>query len=275
MTKYTPNATDAVNEIFAHQEREGHWRFNQRAAVLFSRYSPAYVVSNENLHDVIQRFMPKQTQNALTVAASGDHPMICKLYGAKNIKTFDISYNAKVLMDIKFVAIPMLNIGDYNTFLENIRRNPRLLSVPHMDKIMPKLNPEVRQYIRNTNGVRLFSMGRGPQSYMRYALMPTEYNTLQNITKKPFDFEWSDIADLKMDGMYDFIHLSNVLDYVEYDKLTPILRKIQEHVNVGGRIVIMVMADVSTRIWLQDFESKQRNWKILSHGRVNVLERVR
>lgn len=275
MMNLAPNATDAVREIFADQERCGHMCFNHRKAVLFSKYTPAYIVSNENVHDVVQRFMPKQTHNALTVAASGDHPLICKLYGAKNVKTFDISYNAKVLMDIKSAAVPILNIGEYSNLLENLYKKPRLLSVPQMDKIMPRLTPVVRQYIRDTNGVRLFSKGFGPQSYMRYALMPTEYKTLQSKLTKSFDFTWSDITDLNLYEMYDFMHLSNVMDYVQYDDLAPILKKMQKHVNIGGRIVIDSLVDRYTRIWLMDAVSKQNDWNIYTYTHVSVLERIR
>ena len=60
----------------------------------FSRYSEAYVITNEDLRESMG-FMPKKCNHALTVAASGDHPLFASLYGAKHVDTFDISYNAK------------------------------------------------------------------------------------------------------------------------------------------------------------------------------------
>ena len=71
---------------------------------VFSQYSRAYVITNEDLRYSLQ-FMPKETNRALTVAASGDHPLFCSLYGAKYVDTFDISYNAKCVMDIKVAAL--------------------------------------------------------------------------------------------------------------------------------------------------------------------------
>ena len=270
-----PNATAARNAILANNVHKHTIVFDNRAPI-FNKYTPAYAVSNENVHDVVQKFMPKCNPSVLTVAASGDHPLICRLNGAKNITTFDISYNAKVIMDVKNAAIHQLNIGEYSQLLENLYHTQNVPSVPHMDQIVPRLKSTVRRYIQQTNGVRLFSNGFSPQSYARYAIMPSEYKKLQNMEYKPFPFIWSDIKDLDLrDNMFDFVHLSNVLDYVPYDDLTPVMRKIQPHVNIGGRIVILSVLGVSTKNYLQNFVSSQINWKTLESGRVNVLERVR
>jgi len=270
-----PNATAARNAIQANNVHKHTIVFDNRAPI-FNKYTPAYAVSNENVHDVVQKFMPKCNPSVLTVAASGDHPLICRLNGANNITTFDISYNARVIMDIKTAAIHKLNIGEYSRLLDNLYRTQNVLSVPDIEKIIPQLKSTIRNYIRKTNGVRLFSNGFGPQSYARYAIMPSEYVKLQNMEYKPFKFIWSDIKDLNLgDNMYDFVHLSNVLDYVPYDDLTPVMRKIQPHVNIGGRIVILSVLGVSTKIYLQNFVSSQINWKTLASGRVNVLERIR
>ena len=260
-----PNATAARNAIQANNVRK------------FNKYTPAYAVSNEDVHYVIERYMPKQAANVLTVAASGDHPLICRLHGAKNITTFDISYNAKVLMDIKNVAIHQLDIDEYSDLLVNLHYTQDVPSVPHMDKIVPRLKSTVRRYIQQTNGARLFSSGFGPQSYMRYAIMPSEYVKLQNMEQKPFKFIWSDIKDLNLgDNRYDFVHLSNVLDYVEYDDLAPTMKKIQEHVVIGGRIVVITMTGRIVKPWLNTYVSRQYGVKLLeSAGRVNVLERIR
>lgn len=260
-----PNATAARNAIQANNVH------------MFNEYTPAYAVSNENVHDVVQKFMPKCNPSVLTVAASGDHPLICRLNGANNITTFDISYNARVIMDIKTAAIHKLNIGEYSRLLDNLYRAQNVLSVPDIEKIVPQLKSTVRNYIRKTNGVRLFSSGFGPQSYMRYAIMPSEYIKLQNMEQKPFKFIWSDIKDLNLgDNMFDFVHLSNVLDYVEYDDLAPTMKKIQEHVVIGGRIVVITMTGRIVKPWLNTYVSRQYGVKLLeSAGRVNVLERIR
>ena len=270
-----PNATAARNAIQADSVHKHTIVFDNRAPI-FNKYTPAYAVSNENVHDVVQKFIPKCNPSVLTVAASGDHPLICRLNGAKNITTFDISYNARVIMDIKTAAIHKLNIGEYSRLLDNLYRTQNVLSVPDIEKIVPQLKSTIRNYIRKTNGVRLFSNGFGPQSYARYAIMPSEYKKLQNMEYKPFPFIWSGIKDLDLhDNMYDFVHLSNVLDYVPYDDLTPIIKNIQNHVNIGGRIVILSMTSMSTKICLQYLIKRQINWRMLESGRLNVLERIR
>ena len=119
---------------------------------VFETYSPAYVVTNENLRQLPQ-LMPKKHENVLTVVGSGDHPLWFSLYGAKHVDTFDISYNAKILMDIKVVALNCLSRNDYNRLLDDfyeINRSPfkDISSIKNMSKILPKL-PEVEsEYIK-------------------------------------------------------------------------------------------------------------------------------
>ncbi|MBR0212707.1 MAG: hypothetical protein IJQ55_03810, partial [Alphaproteobacteria bacterium] len=67
-----------------------------------------------------------------------------------------------------------------------------------------------------------------------------EYKKLQQIVKGPYNFIMSDIANLSghLTGTYDFIHLSNILDYQHTisDRLYTIF-PLLKHVKVGGRIV--------------------------------------
>ena len=113
----------------------------------FAKYSPAYIVTNERLPMAL-KFMPNDTENVLTVAASGDHPLFIASYDIQHIDTFDISYNAKLLMDIKTLAIPLLDYRTYSYLLGALCVSKDITSVPHMSDIVKQLPLEERIYIK-------------------------------------------------------------------------------------------------------------------------------
>ena len=71
--------------------------------VTFGPYSPTYLIAtDEDANQDIKRYMyngkdKKYCEKVLSVSASGDHPLFCKMYGAKQITTFDITYASKIL----------------------------------------------------------------------------------------------------------------------------------------------------------------------------------
>lgn len=206
----------------------------------FDKYSAAYVVTNEDIRSAMN-FMPKDTENALTVAGSGDHPMFIKIYGAKNIDTFDLSYNAKLIMDIKTAALPILKHAEYYNFLKNIYFAEDLLSVENMPKIIEKLPYEEKAYIAAMRNCRLFNHGLNPDSYLdTNNPFPslTEFKKMQEGITEPFNFIWSDIASLhtELDKTYDFMHLSNILDYIKEQDALNILASLMQHTHVGSVI---------------------------------------
>ena len=206
----------------------------------FNAYSAAYTVTNEDIRSAIN-FMPKDTENALTVAGSGDHPMFMKTYGAKNVDTFDLSYNAKIIMDIKTVALSMLTYAEYCKFLNDIYLAKDLLSVENMPKIIEKLPYEEKTYIAAMRNYRLFGHGLHPNSYCgKTDPIPSlaEIKKMREGITEPFNFIWSDIASLhtKLDKTYDFIHLSNILDYIKEPDDLKILASLMQYTHVGSVI---------------------------------------
>ena len=86
----------------------------------FGRFSPAYTVSNEHLSEAMAVLKPKG-KSVLTVAASGDQAFYYKIYGASHVDTFDISYCAKIIMNVKTAAVQNLNYSRYKGFLDSIK----------------------------------------------------------------------------------------------------------------------------------------------------------
>lgn len=206
----------------------------------FNAYSAAYAVTNEDIRAAMN-FMPKDTKNALTVVGSGDHPMFMKIYGAINIDTFDLSYNAKLIMDIKTAALPILKHAEYYNFLKDVYLAKDLLFVENMSKIIEKLPYEEKAYITAMRNCRLFNHGLHPDSYLSTnnpVPYLTEFQKMREVITEPFNFIWSDIASLheKLDKNYDFIHLSNILDYIKGPDGLKILASLMQYTHVGSVI---------------------------------------
>ncbi len=240
------------------------------------RYAPAYVITNEPLRAEMA-FMPKNCNNALTVAASGDHPFFCKLHGARHVTTFDITCNAKLMSDIKIAALHELNIGEYFDLLKSLHTAKNPLFVPNMNKIIPHLPAFVQKYMvdMTKHGFSLFSAGRGTESYIPRSLQTSDFQELKTLVNEPFDFIWSDAVDLQLTEHYDFIHLSNISDYLSYEKMGQVLINMINHTNVGGTIFAEQQNHPNAELLFPQVSEKLSNWKLLSRGRMNVLQRIR
>ena len=210
----------------------------------FDKNSLAYVFTNEDLRTSMA-FMPENCKRALVCAASGDHPLFCSLRAALQyrttitVDTFDITPNAKAAMDIKTAAIMGgMRRSEYLNLLENVCSDGRLKFMD-LYRVSAKLPPETLKYIIFKEGW-LFRDDAVFNEKDHFFPTKYEYQTLREIIKKPYDFIQTGIADLgaKLDDkMYDFMHLSNIFDYVERGQFA-ILQPLLRHVNVGGRIVL-------------------------------------
>ena len=226
--KQVPNVSEARKLIYSIGETQ------------FNKYSAAYSVTNEDVRKSM-KYVKKSYKTALTVAASGDHPLFCKLYGIEHVTTFDISYNAKVIMDLKTLAIQHLTLEQYYEMQNSLWYNANVRAVKYTQNIIPKLSPEMQQYIDGMNGILLFDNGRWrPERYQHYALQQKEFSKLKQIVHEPFEFIWSDVRKLKLQQSYDFIHLSNICDFLPDWAIKKVLTKMLNHTNPDGSIVMLL-----------------------------------
>ena len=202
---------------------------------VFSTYSAAYAVTNEDLRHAMQ-FVSKQRKNALVVTGSGDHPMFTALCDFKHIDTFDISYNAKLIMDIKTSALKILNREEYRNLITDLFNTTDIAAINNMPKIMEKLPKSEQKYIFALRGHRLFCHGL-PPSFYKEDPVPTqaEYDKMRKVINQPFGFIWTDLSKLgaKLNKKYDFIHLSNIMQYMDTDVGADAIISLLKHTHVG------------------------------------------
>ena len=255
----------------------------------YDKDTSAYITTNEDLRESL-RLMPKNCKNVLTVAASGDHPLFCSLHGAEHVDTFDISYNAKLIMDIKTVAIGLLNRDEYARMLENLWWRDDALTAPHMEQVSKYLPGTEYDYLCSKRGFRLFNRDAWEGRESEYLPTVSEYEKLQKIVKEPYSFTQTDIADLSvyLTDKYDFMHFSNIFDYIYEEYQWKVIMPLLNNVNVGGRVLIHCLKQSFLRglpfsvIMPDDKKSIERvfeNWRILHFpirdDNILVFERVR
>lgn len=216
----------------------------------FSKYSPAYSVTNEDLRPVTGL---KKTKNArvLTIAGSGDSPIFYRIAGAKSVDTFDLSYCAKAVMDIKTAAISILNYHQYIEMLYELYDAESINKVSAFPKIENKLSVDVKDFLFGMDGCKIFSNGLHPKNYTEHLPTAEEYSVMQKTIKKPFNFKWADITEIhkELTGCYDVMNLSNVFQYMnKVDIITNTLENLRPHLDDNGLIA------VHTTWFLRNFE---------------------
>lgn len=204
----------------------------------FSFYSPAYVISNENLR-WITGLTKNIGQRVLTTTGSGDQPMFYSLNGATHVDTFDISFCAKVIMDIKMAALKTLPREEYIALLDALRKTGDAQSIQKMQDIMHQIPENSANFIRNMRGYKIFTSGWGPNMYKEHLPTDAEYTQMREIVKHPFKFIWTDLSALHthLIGEYDIINLSNIFEHTDASRISPILASLRNYVRPGGYII--------------------------------------
>ena len=205
----------------------------------FGRFSPAYTISNECLSEAMEVLKPCG-MSVLTVAASGDQAFYYKINGASHVDTFDISYCAKIMMDIKTAAVQKLNYSGYRNFLNSIQSETtnvtQLRAFPKIAEVLPQ---DTKQFLDTMAGYRYrFSAG-----YNFNVMTARQYKKLRASVNEPFNFIWTDVMGLSghLTRKYDQMYLSNIFQYnCDAEKNIKLIQGLLPSLNDGGEIMLCV-----------------------------------
>ena len=245
-------------------------------------YYPAYVVTNENLRRTIGLLGDAPRDNVLAIAASGEQPLFYKLAGAKNVDTFDITIFARVIMDIKTAALASkMDYQQYLKMLGELFGACHPLQVAGMKQILPYMRPESVKILQEIDGARVFFNGLEPERHKDLMLSPEEFERLKSMNVKPFNFYWSNVADIhtKVKGQYDVAYLSNVFEW-NPRLIVPTFCNLRSVLRPGGVAVVQTgVAD--TMLEYGKAEQATKDWAKMSVDRrtgmadIVMLQRVR
>lgn len=206
---------------------------------VFAAFSPAYLVSNEDLRSAMTVLQPRGA-DVLTVAASGDQPIFYKLYGANHVDTFDISYAAKVMMDVKTAAIRRLDNRQYRQMLNGINTACGIADVPEYRIVQDLCPDDSQKFIREMHGFEYYLRGGLWSETVPFA---SEYDVLKKSVNGNFNFIWTDLDSLagRLNKKYDQMYLSNILQYgCSLRRVARIANDLAESLNPHGQIMLQV-----------------------------------
>ena len=237
-------------------------------AANFAQFSPAYAKTNEDIREVLWALQPKPNSSVLTVAGSGDQALHYLISGAGHIDTFDITFNAKMMMDIKTTAIQKLGRVDYARLVNGTAKANDITAISQFQEIAEFLPADTHNYIQDMRGLRLVRGG----SYFE-TLYNDEYAKLQKIVNKPFNFIWTDLKDLSshLTQEYDQIYLSNILQYHAHPEyVTPLVMDLARFLKPGG----VMMVNVAPYFVGDDFEVVMRLKQQVEKNGIGTVKRI-
>lgn len=204
----------------------------------FAQFSPAYVATNEDVREALRVLQPGRGASILTVAASGDQALLYKLAGAGRVDTFDITYNAKMIMDIKTSGIQRLEHVEYLRLLNQIKTSRDIYKIRQYQQIVEYMPDDTREYVRAMRGVRLTRGG-----ILDTVLFTNEYACAKELIKEPFNFIWTDLTNLsaRVTMQYDQIYLSNILQYnTSPEYVVGVICDLATKLKSGGKILVNI-----------------------------------
>lgn len=228
------NITDARNDYIPLSD--GSNTYNKFKS--FSQYSPAYVITNEDIRWV-SGLTANEAKKVLTVTGSGDQPIFYSINGATEIDMFDISFCAKIIADIKTVALQKLNRPDYIQLLNDLHTSRDIASIANMRPIISALPKDSQQFITQMNDCDIFSNGLSAKYYPEFIPTQEEFKIMKEKISKPFNFIWSNLDSLHhhLTKEYDIINLSNILEYMNEEQIHKSLISLKKHIRPEGYII--------------------------------------
>lgn len=256
----------SVKETIERQVKMGECSFFGEP---FSRYQKFYYCTNENISEYLNLANFNGKSDALSVMGSGDHIFNLITMGITNIDTFDTNElteyyvlglrRAMILKydyeEFRYLTISLLRSNQVKTEEINEIINGLL---PYMDikyrifwKSIIDFNYKIqREYGTNIN---LFSLISAKNlvvpEFNNYLNNKTNYNLLrERIKQANISFKCVNAVNLaeEYDGKYDFILLSNIIDYFfkswgmawKYPKLREYEKELEKITNDGGVIFL-------------------------------------
>ena len=204
----------------------------------FSKYQKVYLTTNENIKDYLNIVDFNNKDSALTVLASGDHLYNLISKGVKNIDTFDSNLLTEYLaLGLKYAMLKKYSYKEYlSTYSKLININTGLEEITSIiNDLIKYMDDKYKNYWQKVinynyclqkqnnidiNIIFLLFINFEPVNFIKngnnFLNSEEEYNKLKNIVDKA-NITFRNVNAIKLSKVYhnkyDFILLSNILDY--------------------------------------------------------------
>lgn len=211
---------------------KGEFKFDLQDALMArgAQYCRAYHATNEPITDWLP-LVPVQNPRVLTVAASGDQPLMHAAAGASHVDTFDITVNACAVMDFKTSALHTITkLAEYQDAVQNLvqldgldeigtRQYATFMRI--VDNMPMRTRPLMQKIIHTYCNQTAFSQHISRK--LRFPTNADQFAKMQACARTPFNFIWSDLTNVHhyIEGEYDIINVSNIFDHYLWYKDSP------------------------------------------------------
>ncbi len=207
--------------------------------------SPMYIYATEMVSKYYSKLNLKD-KRVLSITGSGDQIINAYFFGADEVIGFDINKYAAFMLELKVSAILRLSYAEFIKFFGKDMGNGTL-EFSLYSKLKDNLSSDARRFFNklykdyNNNGKKLIKSSRFRQRSMInssaaeiniYLRSKRNYlkcrSILQNKKPQSLELDINNIAvDKKLQGKFDIINLSNVINYftgnVERDQVLKVL----------------------------------------------------
>jgi len=209
-----------------------------------------YATTNEGVREVFEK-INVEGKRVATVGSSGDQAFHAIYFGASEVDLIDANILTKALVELKIAAIKTLDVDQYDDFIANIGKiNKDIKYNRYYQKISHLLPEDVKVFWdtimldggENENFLfsRMFFTNHTDIFLDSIMQIKDSYEKLQDILRSgdyKLNYITADIADFpkELNGKYDLILLSNVVDYCNLETFNDVVEELYaNNLNVGG-----------------------------------------
>lgn len=212
-------------KLIEKQKKYSHDRYGILKSEGFSKISPCYLYSNENISEYMPYF-DINDGSVLTVCGSGDQVLSSILYGAKKVDTFDSNKLAYYNLKLKLAVLKTLGYEEFINFysIDNSLIDRLKCYKDISDNI---LNTDIKLYWdeifkKSPNEfIYLFYGSAGSDDLLKRRIPYLNYDNYvtlkENINNADINFKNIDLLQIcnEFNGKYNFINLSNIYTYIK------------------------------------------------------------
>ena len=224
-------------------------------------YNTLYLFTNENLNELTEKLY-LENKKIITVCSSGDQFFNFLVKHPKDIMLYDINPLTEYLFYLKKAAIENLDYDAFKSFfLDKKIYNKYLLSKDIYKKIKEDIPDKIKYFwdelYKKYDNYALYksnlfyTIRNSPKSILNnnnYLKDENIYYKLKILLKKITEIKYYNInifeEFLNENNKFDFIYVSNILDYLNIDnekeyyiKLKKIITKLSKTLNTNGETI--------------------------------------
>lgn len=249
-------SVDEKLKIATH-ELKGFWCYDGD-----NKFKYLYPFTTENIAAYMP-YLDMANKKALMLGSSGDQALNAMLFGCKDIKILDMCPFTEDYYNLKKAAIEVLTRDEFLDFFSynsagvnlNMREIFNKNTYARIHEVLKSNNLEAAyfwNYLFNKYRSlkirkRLFQLDlcavNQKTTFNAYLKDAEHFNELKKrINNSNVTFENANIFNAKINGSFDIINISNILDYYGYESIYHLIQRLSKSLTENGKIALYLYA---------------------------------